>query len=124
MLEGLTILIVEDEPIVGLNLAFTVEDLGGRVAGPVATVAEAIELLPHIHASGAVLDGRLADRDVTPLAVDLAARGIPFVVHSGTGLPDALALTHPDLPLIMKPASSVAVLRELAERIENAREPS
>lgn len=122
MFEGLTILIVEDEPIIGINLAVTVEDLGGRVAGPVATVAAAIELVPHIDASGAVLDGRLADRDVTPLAIDLAARGIPFVVHSGTGLPDALALTHPDLPLIMKPASSVAVLRELADRIGRARE--
>ena len=120
MFEGLTILIVEDEPVIGLNLAFTVEDLGGRVAGPVPTVAEALKLLPDIQASGAVLDARLADRDVTPLAVDLAARGIPFVVHSGTGLPDALVQTLPDLPVIMKPASSVTVLRELAERIEKA----
>lgn len=120
MLEGLTILIVEDEPIVGLNLAFTVEDLGGKVAGPITTVAEAVALIDQIAASGAILDARLADRDVTPLAIDLVARGIPFIVHSGTGLPDALALLHPGLRVILKPASTYFVLEELKGLIDEA----
>jgi CheY-like chemotaxis protein len=120
MLEGCTILVVEDEPIVALNLAFTIEDLGGRVAGPVSTVAEAFALVPLIQASGAVLDARLADRDVTPLAIDLVERGIPFVVHSGTGLPDALARTHPGLRVIMKPATSEKVLSELKALMDEA----
>ncbi|MET0307060.1 MAG: response regulator [Sphingomonas sp.] len=120
MLGGHTILVVEDEPIVALNLAFAIEDMGWRVAGPVATVAEAFELVPLIHASGAVLDARLADRDVTPLAIDLVERGIPFIIHSGTGLPDALAKTHPHLPVIMKPASSQSVLDELKVLMDEA----
>jgi len=117
MLNGLTILIVEDEALVALALAEAVEDLEGRAVGPVATVTEALALLEHEQVAAAILDANLRDRDVTPLAMQLIEASVPFVVHAGTGLPTDLAARHPDVPVVMKPARSTAVLAALLQQV-------
>jgi DNA-binding NtrC family response regulator len=110
-----TVLIVEDEPLVALDLAYAVEELDGIVIGPVATVAEAMALLHAKPITAAIIDANLADRDVTPLALQLVEIAIPFVVHTGTGLPALLKAAHPDLPVIMKPTQSTKVVRKLCD---------
>ncbi|MEP9359973.1 response regulator [Sphingomonas sp. KR3-1] len=117
MLNGLPILIVEDEPLIAMNLASAVAELDGKIVGPVDTVAAAFELLASETIAAAILDANLLDRDVTPLATSLAERSVPFVIFTGTGLPPALAATHPDLPVIIKPARSTAVLAALLQRV-------
>ncbi len=117
MFEGRTILIVEDEPLIGLELACAIEDRGGTVIGPVDTVAEGMTLAGQRALSAAILDANLSDCDVTQLALDLLARGTPFVIYTGTGLPDALARIHPDIPVVMKPAQMRAVLGALDARL-------
>lgn len=117
MLDGLPILIVEDQPLVALDLAEIVESFGGRVVGPIASVAEALVRVGQEQVAGAILDANLIDRDVTPLAIDLIERGTPFVVYTGTGLPDELAQAYPDLPIILKPARAITVLAVLIDRI-------
>ncbi|MES2290348.1 MAG: response regulator [Pseudomonadota bacterium] len=107
------ILIVEDDAFIALGLATAVEDIGGVVLGPVATVAEALAVLEKSEVHKAILDAQLADRDVTPVAVKLLEQVIPFVVHTGTGLPAELARVHPELPLVMKPASPETVVKVL-----------
>lgn len=119
MLNGLAILIAEDQPLVALDLSQVVENFGGTVVGPVASVAEAMKCVAEHRVAGAILDANLIDRDVTPLAILLIARGTPFVLYTGTGLPDELAHAHPDLPIIMKPAPAERVLDVLIERITN-----
>ena len=108
------ILIVEDEPIIAMDLADAVSELGGGVVGPFATVWEAFASLEHNAISGAILDATLQDRDITPLAAHLIGRDIPIVIHSGTGLPKELAALHPDLAVIAKPATSSWVTSRLA----------
>lgn len=117
MLNGLPILIVEDEAVVAMDLAFAVEQLEGRPIGPVATVAEALALLEKESVAAAILDANLQDRDVTPLALQLVERCVPFVIHTGTGLPAELAARHPHLPVVMKPARSTAVLAALLQEV-------
>jgi len=130
MLDGLAILIVEDEQLLAMDLAFAVEDRGGVVVGPVASVAEGIAILAARQTGcgaqdgppmlAAVLDANLIDRDVTPLALRLIECGIPFVIHSAIGLPEALAASHPDLPLVRKPARPAVVLGALDAAIARA----
>lgn len=117
MFKGRTILIVEDEPLVAFDLADLVEDHGGVVAGPVPTVEEGLTLADARQPAAAILDANLEDRDVTELALALIARGTPFVIYTGTGLPEALARLHPDLPVVMKPAQSRLVIEALDNRI-------
>lgn len=117
MLEGRTILIVEDEPLVAFDLADMVEGRGGIVAGPVPTVEEGLMLAHSDPPTAAILDANLEDCDVTQLALALIENDTPFVVYTGTGLPDALARLHPDLPVVMKPAQTRVVLEVLDQRI-------
>jgi CheY-like chemotaxis protein len=121
MIAGLAILIVEDQALVALDLADAVERRGGHVVGPVASVAEALEISEAQPLGAAILDANLVDRDVTPLAIQLLAKGTPFVVFSGTGLPDDLAKRHPDLPLVMKPAPPETVLDALVGHLASAK---
>lgn len=117
MLQQSQILIVEDEPLIAMNLASEIESLGGVIVGPTATVAKAMIILDDTEVAGAILDANLADRDITPVAVLLWERGIPFVVHSGKGIPPELDAIIPGLPLISKPAPATAVVECLCDRL-------
>lgn len=118
---NLPILIVEDECFVAMDLSDAIEAWDGRVIGPVATVAEALALVEIMPIAAAVLDAKLADRDVTPLAMRLAEKGVPFVIHTGTGVPDELAAELPNLPVVMKPNQPAIVLACLLNEIRNPR---
>ena len=104
MLSGAKILVVEDEALIAFDLAGEVEDALGTVVGPAASVEQAFRLVEELPISGAILDANLADRDVTPLALHLAKKHVPFVVHTGTGLPAELSRACPDIVVVMKPA--------------------
>jgi CheY-like chemotaxis protein len=112
------ILVVEDEPLVAVDLACAVVEFGGTVLGPVPSVAHALHLLETAVPDGAILDAILVDGEVTPLALALLAQGVPFVVHTGTGLPPALAELAPGTPVLMKPVSSDEVARVLAATLD------
>ena len=86
MLDGLPVLIVEDDVFIGLTLADAVEHAGGLVIGPVGTTTIALDLLATTQVGAAILDVNLADRDIEPVLIRCMAAGIPTVVHSGTGL--------------------------------------
>ena len=80
-----TILLVDDEPLILMDLEFAAEDEALRPLCA-ANVAAAIE---HIEGAGtpvdcAVLDVSLQDgENCLPIARALDARGIPFIIHSG-----------------------------------------
>ena len=59
-LDGLRILIVEDEFLVAMELDSMIQNLGGEVLGPVSTVGGATELLNKTEVHGAVLETHLA----------------------------------------------------------------
>lgn len=107
------ILIVEDEPFIALDLADAVAEWDGKVIGPFSTVREALDILDRQAIAAAILDARLADRDITPVALRLASAGIPFVVHTGTGLPPEVAERWPNVPVLMKPSAALSVVQRL-----------
>jgi ActR/RegA family two-component response regulator len=113
------ILIVEDEAIIALDLADAVADVEAEVVGPVASVAEALALLATTPINGAVLDANLFDGVVTPLALHLLDLGVPFVIHTGTGLPIDLAARPRDVPLVMKPAKATSVVATLMQKLDS-----
>lgn len=117
MFDGHTILIVEDEPLLALDLADAVTLLGGRVLGPVPSKLLAFDLIQGRLPDGAILDAKLLDGEVTPLALYLHERGVPFVVHTGTGLPPGLSELADQTTVLMKPAGSALVASELSQRV-------
>jgi DNA-binding NtrC family response regulator len=123
MLHQAKILIVEDEALIAMHLAIIIEDHDGQVIGPAVSVAEALEMIvAGTVIEGAVLDGNLGDGDITPVALELIANGVPVVIYSGVGVPLDLAAIYPDLPVILKPSAAIQAVNLLAACIVSCRE--
>ena len=83
-LAGRSIMVVEDEYLIALNIEMALIDRGAHVIGPFSHVDAAIEALsdaPLPHA--AVLDINVRERPVFPVAEILASLKIPFVFATG-----------------------------------------
>jgi DNA-binding response OmpR family regulator len=111
------VFIAEDEPFIAFDLAATIEDAGGVVVGPAATVKEALALLEIHHVDAAILDVNLSDRDISPVAELLIARGAPVIFHTGLGVPDELGARFPNLIVHLKPLVPEQLIRQLAALI-------
>jgi DNA-binding response OmpR family regulator len=111
---GTVILVVEDEALIGLDLTMTLEEAGAIVVGPIATVAAALSVVETSRLSAAILDVRLGAEEVGPVAAVLAAKGVPFLFHTGHGNSKELTSWR-DRPIVQKPASPEMVLAALHE---------
>jgi len=107
-LDGLCLLLVEDEPLLALGMADAAASLGADIVGPVASVDDARALvtqLPELDA--AILDVNLGPETVYPVADLLRERRVPFVFSTavdGAELPERF---H-DVPLCRKPFDAFA----------------
>lgn len=112
-----SVLLTEDDALVGMDLSDTLEQAGYRVLGPAASAAEALNLLEQETPTLAVLDIMLKDGPCTELVRELRRRGVPFLVHSGCYQDEPLASEFHGVPWISKPVLSddiVSVLDELS----------
>jgi two-component system, response regulator PdtaR len=75
-----TILIIEDEGLIALDLEFMLQENGWRVIGPAASVKQALALMAVEMPLVALLDVNLAGELVTPLAEALKASNVPFAL--------------------------------------------
>lgn len=83
-----TVLVVEDEFLIAMDLMFLLEFHGWRVLGPAQSVKEALSLLRGDLPAVALLDVTLKDGAVTPVAEELRRRNVPFVVASAYPRPE------------------------------------
>lgn len=119
-----TVLIVEDEFLIAMDLKETLEVHGWRVIGPVATVREALLLLENELPTVALLDVNLRNELVTPVAEALQSRGVPFVVASAYQRPEQFGATIlASAPNVGKPTGERRLLAVLAELIDQAGTP-
>jgi DNA-binding response OmpR family regulator len=114
-----TVFIAEDEAFIAFDLAATIEDAGGVVVGPAATVKEALALLEIHHVDAAILDVNLSDRDISPVAELLIACGVPIIFHTGLGIPEELSAKFPNLIVHLKPLVPEQLIRQLAALIRS-----
>ena len=112
-LTGLRVLVVEDEYMVADHLGMMLEDLGCEVAGFAATVAEALDLVRSEQLDGVLLDGNLNGDSSGPVAIELRARSIPFVVATGYGQLELNAEALNGAPRLAKPFSNIEFERTL-----------
>lgn len=98
-LNGLSILIVEDEPMIAMDIAQAFEDCGSHVT-ITNTLRHAAILIEHDELSGAILDHSLGSFNSSVIYARLQERGIPFIIYTGllpeAGIPvDALHVIKP-----------------------------
>lgn len=112
-LSGRRILVVEDEPLIGLDIVSALEDAGAEVEGPAATIEEACHLIARSNFDVALLDANLHGREVGPVASALTEKGIPFAFSTGydrDGLPEGFRT----LPILSKPCGPDQVVATIA----------
>lgn len=106
------VLLVEDELLIATSLEMVLETHGYRLLGPVATVADAIELLNTHRPDMALIDYRLAHGTTEPLLPLLAQQNVPACVLSGYGRRQ-LPAAYDDCALLEKPYRAAALLAVL-----------
>lgn len=117
-LDGLRVLIVEDESLLSLLLEDMLGDLGCTVVGTASTVAAAIDAIPKVDAGAAILDIKLGDQKSFAVAEVLAAHGVPFVFATGYG-DGHLEDPWRDRPVLQKPFAQDQLADLLARVVGN-----
>jgi len=88
-----TILIVEDEALIAMDLETLLKEAGYDVAGPANTTTAAMELISGVAIAAAILDANLHGESSSTIARALSAANIPYVLVTGYdsgNLPPAL----------------------------------
>ena len=118
-LDGLRVLVVEDEMMVSMLIEDMLADMGCQVVGPASRLDEAMELVGSAELDCAVLDVNLGGQPIFPLADVLREKGAPFAFATGYG--DAgLRDIDKGTPVLHKPfreSDLARVLNELSARI-------
>ena len=119
-LNGLRILVVEDEAAISLLLEDMLLDFGCEVVGPAARLASALELAANEALDLAILDVNLAGEPIYPVAEALEERKVPFVFSTGYGSA-GIKETYRDRPVVQKPFAQNDLRLRLLSALQNGR---
>jgi CheY-like chemotaxis protein len=118
-LEGLRLLVVEDEALVAMLLEDALQALGCAVVGPAGNVARALALLEKEDVDLALLDVNLGGKRSYPVAEALAARGIPFVFVTGYGA-SGVDRRFAAAPVLQKPFDGCQLAQALVAGLDRS----
>jgi CheY-like chemotaxis protein len=111
-LVGLSVLVLEDEPLVALDIVEALKSAGASVFAA-NCLRDALALADHPDLSAAILDFGRRDGDAGPVCERLNRRGIPFVLYSGYENAAARGVT------LRKPATQAALVETLARLLHS-----
>lgn len=114
-IEGKRILVVDDEPLIAMDIATSLGDDGCIVVGPASTVEKALALIETAKIDAALLDANLAGDPVDTIAAALTRRKVPFAFVTGYGR-EGLPKAFQKAVLIKKPFQR-AHLAEIVQQL-------
>ena len=114
-LDGAAILLVEDEPLVGMEIESVLRDAGARDVTLCGSVAAALACVDRDGFDLGILDVRLRDGAVTPVARRLAERGVRFLFYTGQTRTDPIFAEWPGSTVLTKPAREQTILRAVED---------
>ena len=112
ILTGCSILVVEDEPLIAIDIANAFTQAGARVL-TVRSLRDALTAVEDGALSAGVLDHALGDGDSSQLCARLKERNIPFVLHSGYSQLDGACGDGVQVGKPASPQALVSVVQEL-----------
>ncbi len=113
-LQGHHVLVIEDEPLISLDLEAALVQAGAESVSFAATVEAALAGVIAPGITTAVVDLRLNGKSVRDAVQVLIDRDLPFVFYSGLETTPTAA-SWPRIPLLFKPLPSEAVANTLAQ---------
>ena len=112
-IQGLRVLIVEDESLVSMLIEDTLADIGCTVVSVASRLEEAMRKVSSLEFDLAILDVNLNGSETYPVAEVLARRGTPFIVATGYG-PGVILESFRGAPVLAKPFGQSDLERVLA----------
>jgi len=119
-LNGLRVLVVEDEAAISLLLEDMLLDLGCEVIGPAGRLAIAFDLAANEVFDLAILDVNIAGESIYPLVEALEARKVPFVFSTGYGS-GGIKDAYRDRPVVQKPFAQADLRQTLLTALRDER---
>ena len=119
-LQGIRVLVVEDEYFIADDLSRALHAAGAKTVGPASTVEQATAILAAQPVDAAILDLNLRGDMAVEFVERLSASGLPCVIVSGYGhdsLPESLA----EVPSLEKPVRYENVISCLAGQLSRER---
>lgn len=115
-LSGKTILVVEDEVLIAMDINESLEEAGARVIYG-RNLRQGLERVEQ-PIDVALLDVSLGHSETClPIVERLRARGVPFVLHSGDVQRLGETITNIGAPVLEKPCDLAVIRRALVEAL-------
>ncbi|MFQ6550271.1 HWE histidine kinase domain-containing protein [Aestuariibius sp. 2305UL40-4] len=107
------IMVVEDDPIIGMDIADIFRTRGASVVGPFTTVATALQALREAP-DAALLDVNLGEETTDVIASQLSDLSIPFLILSGQMDSSDLGEAFQGVPIVGKPFGEQDLVRRVS----------
>lgn len=120
LLDGLTILVLEDEFLIAMDVEHLCLEHGATAVAIASTLAEVPAAFGF---DAAIVDLMLAGHSTLDFAEELKRRGVPFVFASGYGNHEDLMFRFPRVPVVAKPYAGNDLIDALAAAYRRGREP-
>ena len=124
-LRGKRLLIIEDEPLVAMEMATQLANAGADIVGQAGNTSSALQMIADEGFDAALLDANLGGEAVDEIAASLTRKNIPFAFVSGYGR-DSLPKSFANAELMSKPfdpSRLLAVASGLLDRKVDALRP-
>lgn len=115
-LQGMRVLVIEDEPLIAFTMIDSLQTAGAEVARPVGTEREALVAIEGGTFDAALLDANLHGRPVTAVAAALTRHRIPFAFVTGYDR-QALPESFQHLTVLQKPFHDRQLLETVASLV-------
>jgi DNA-binding NtrC family response regulator len=115
-LAGRRILLAEDEGLIALELERILEEFGGEVVGPLASVDEVLENAQRGNFDGALLDVNLRGRQIFEILPALQKLGLRLIITSGYDDVTLFPAPFRTMPRVAKPFDE-RELRRICEKV-------
>ena len=114
LLEGLKVLVVEDNLLLAEVTKILLEDSGCEVVGPAGWLQRGLELAEQEPLDGAILDINLHGDMSFPIAEVLRTRGVPFVFVTGYEDRSIVPMAYRSAPRLDKPVVDERLIEAMA----------
>jgi signal transduction histidine kinase/DNA-binding response OmpR family regulator len=116
-LVGRRFLVVEDEPLIALDITAGLQEAGAEILASAGTAEQALDLIENGQFDAALLDGNLQGRPVDEIAAALTRRGVPFLFVTGYGA-ESLPVSFRNVTVLAKPFSQPQLVDAAARLVQ------
>ena len=120
-LRGARVLVVEDDPLLLLELESILQDAGAEIVSCCRNLSDGLNAVKQNGIAAAVLDVRIGRATVAPVARELAERGTPFLFYTGQVETDPALAEWSDHIVLSKPARPAVIVAAVALLLKHSR---